>query len=329
VRCGIKLVEAKQHQHLGSSMARSSGGGVALDPTRHANLGVEWEHSVFSITNDVKPCGHVHCDRAILASCQVATTVDEVFDVFLNSPVFVEHKKKIWSIRYGITEFVFSKPEKFQESRRKEIIARLKEYTDGFASATRPAKLRRQLSKHSYYQRIDGVNLDSEVVNTCHDAAASGPISLENAKKVWDQLIDYDTVTNAECWTLRYCLTEFNWQKDAFDWIFAQFPGRPEKDLPGKNSDMDLSPPPSLIDHISDAIDRRHSKYFPEPEEIVTEEAPATWMPTISLLIVVVLLGITIWRKLSSSILCTIFILVFVSAKLDAKFWPDWKRWWL
>lgn len=122
-----------------------------------------------------------------------------------------------WTVRYCLLEF------KWQEGAREWFIEELKKVPQEGISGS-PAKKART-STSTYYETIDGFKCDRAILDTCREAVAgegSGPISEDDAKKVWAKAEDGRKVTNCERWTLRYCLTEFQWAPSAQEYILEQ-----------------------------------------------------------------------------------------------------------
>eukprot|EP00401_Gymnodinium_catenatum_P055779 CAMPEP_0117557172 /NCGR_PEP_ID=MMETSP0784-20121206/52189_1 /TAXON_ID=39447 /ORGANISM="" /LENGTH=189 /DNA_ID=CAMNT_0005354473 /DNA_START=96 /DNA_END=665 /DNA_ORIENTATION=+ len=74
----------------------------------------------------------------------------------------------------------------------------------------------------SYYETIDGVKCDKALIEVCREAVAGkgdGRVSKEDAEKVFAKVMDGGKITQAELWTLCYCLTAFKWTEAAHDWI--------------------------------------------------------------------------------------------------------------
>lgn len=89
--------------------------------------------------------------------------------------------------------------------------------------------------KKRYYEKIDGLNCDRAVVDDCREAVAGrgdGRVSLEDARKIFVDIADDNVVTQAERWTLRYCLQEFKWTEAAHDWIVAEVVKVPQAGCP-------------------------------------------------------------------------------------------------
>merc|ERR1719331_2479070 len=90
------------------------------------------------------------------------------------------------------------------------------------AEEAEPTELKEPETKKakSYYEQIDGMKLDAKVVEVCREAVkgrGDGRVSVEDCKKVVESVLDGGKMTQAERWTVRYCLTEFNWTGAAVD----------------------------------------------------------------------------------------------------------------
>ena len=77
-------------------------------------------------------------------------------------------------------------------------------------------------NKKPYYVKIDGMELDSAIVDACRTAVAGqgdGRVSLEDSKSVFGKAADGNKITQCERWTVRYCLQEFKWTRPAATWM--------------------------------------------------------------------------------------------------------------
>lgn len=89
----------------------------------------------------------------------------------------------------------------------------------------------------SYYQQIDGMKCDRQVIETCQASlAADGRVNEEDAKKVFATIADGNKETRNERWTLRYCLQSFKWTEAAHDWIVTELKKVPQEDAPAKKA---------------------------------------------------------------------------------------------
>jgi len=167
------------------------------------------------------------CDRAIIDACREAVAGQG------DGRVSLEDAKKVfekvadgsketaverWTMRYCLTHF------KWTEAAHDWVIEECKKITQEGQIEGSPTK--RAKTGSSYYETIDGMKCDRGIVDTCREAVAGqgdGRISKEDAEKVWVQAEDGNKVTDTEKWTLRYCLTSFNFTRAGHDYITERF----------------------------------------------------------------------------------------------------------
>jgi len=161
-------------------------------------------------------------DRAIIDACRLAisgpgdgrVSVDDAKKVFLvvadgNKETRVER----WTVRYCLQEFNWT------EAAHDWLIEELKKVPQEAMSGS-PAKKART-STTGYYETVDGYKCDKGIIDACREGVAGqgdGRISAADAEKVWEKAADGGRVTDAEKWTIRYCLSGFNWTRQAHDW---------------------------------------------------------------------------------------------------------------
>merc|ERR1712196_383387 len=166
----------------------------------------------------------MRCDRSIIDACRTAVSgagdgrvsVDDAKKVFED----VADGNRVtacerWTVRYCLQEF------KWSEAAHDWLIAELKNVPGGDMSGMSPAKKART-SGGGYYEKVDGFQCDRAVIDACREAMGYGRISEEDARKVWEKAADGSQVTDAEKWTLRFCLGEFSWSRNAHDWLLQQ-----------------------------------------------------------------------------------------------------------
>lgn len=167
------------------------------------------------------------CDRAIIDACKEAVagqgdgrvSVDDAKKIFEkvadgNKETAIER----WTMRYCLTHFHWT------EAAHDWIIDECKKLTQEGDVQDTPTK--RAKTGTSYYETIDGMKCDRGIVDACRQAVegqGDGRVSKEDAEKVWAEAADGNKVTNAEKWTLRYCLTSFRFTRAAHDYIKEKF----------------------------------------------------------------------------------------------------------
>lgn len=88
-------------------------------------------------------------------------------------------------------------------------------------------------SGSSYYETIDGMKLARSVIDACRTTVQDGQISLEDAKRVFEEVADAKKETRTERWTVRYCLQEFKWDEAARGWLIEELKKVPQEKLSG------------------------------------------------------------------------------------------------
>jgi len=167
------------------------------------------------------------CDRAIIDACREAVagqgdgrvSLEDAHKVFEqiadgNKETAVER----WTMRYCLTHF------KWTEAAHDWIIEQCKKTTQEGHFEDSPTK--RAKTGSSYYETIDGMKCDRGIVDACRQAVAGqgdGRVSKEDAENVWVEAADGNKVTDAEIWTLRYCLTSFHFTRAGHDYIMERF----------------------------------------------------------------------------------------------------------
>ena len=74
----------------------------------------------------------------------------------------------------------------------------------------------------SYYRQIDGVKYDDELLKSAEEAVAGrgdGRISLDDAKKLLDEVKDGNSYTDIEKKTVAYIRDNFKWTDEADNWF--------------------------------------------------------------------------------------------------------------
>ncbi|CAK9072330.1 Poly [ADP-ribose] polymerase 1 (PARP-1) (ADP-ribosyltransferase diphtheria toxin-like 1) (ARTD1) (DNA ADP-ribosyltransferase PARP1) (NAD(+) ADP-ribosyltransferase 1) (ADPRT 1) (Poly[ADP-ribose] synthase 1) (Protein poly-ADP-ribosyltransferase PARP1), partial [Durusdinium trenchii] len=184
----------------------------------------------------------VNLDAAIIEACEAAVkgkgdgrvSVEDAQEVFK----FVKDAGKVtetelWTMRYCLTEYNFTEAASDWIT---NAVKGITKYADKVAKGKKIS---------GYYEKVDGVQCDHEVLEVCRKAVAGagdGRVSKEDAKLVLAAVTDGGKVTQTEKWTLRLCLSEFNWTEAAQDWFAEELkaftsakkrpssaPGRPAK----------------------------------------------------------------------------------------------------
>jgi len=163
----------------------------------------------------------VSCDRAIIEACSKAVAGMGDGRVSLDDAKVVFEKVKdagkvtkaeVWTLRYCLTEYNFTEAANDWIT---EAVSAMTEWgSKEFAQET---------SNVSHYEQVDGVKCDHGIIEACRKALKTGGrISKEEAKAVLAEMLDGGKVTDKEKWTLRLCLSEFNWTEAAHDWIIDE-----------------------------------------------------------------------------------------------------------
>jgi hypothetical protein len=167
------------------------------------------------------------CDRAIIDACKVAiegqgdgrVSVEDAHKIFEKiADGGKETAVERWTMRYCLTHF------KWTEAAHDWVIEECKKVTQEGGVEDSPAK--RAKTGSGYYETIDGMKCDRAIVDACRTAVegqGDGRVSKEDAEKVWAMAADGNKITNAEKWTLRYCLTSFKFTRAAHDYIDEKF----------------------------------------------------------------------------------------------------------
>jgi len=165
-------------------------------------------------------------DRGIIDACRTAVagagdgrvSVEDAQRVFAEvADGNKETKVERWTVRYCLQEFNWT------EAAHDWLVEELKKVPQEGISGS-PSK-RARTSTGGYYETIDGFKCDRGIIDVCREVIVGqgdGRVSQDDAKKVWEKAADGNKVTNCEKWTLRYCVSSFNWTREAHDWIMAQ-----------------------------------------------------------------------------------------------------------
>jgi len=166
------------------------------------------------------------CDRAVIAACRAAVdggatpgrvSEDDAKNVFTQiADGGKETRCERWTLRFCFGEF------KWSDAAHDWIVQELKKvHQEG-----QPAQKKARIEGKAYYQQIDGVKCDRGIVDVCVEAVEGegkdGRVSIEDAAKVWAAAADGNGVTQVEKWTLRYCMSAFNWSRPAHDYMVDQ-----------------------------------------------------------------------------------------------------------
>jgi len=74
----------------------------------------------------------------------------------------------------------------------------------------------------SYYKVIDGVKYDRgllEAADTAIEGRGDNRISIEDAKMLFEKVVDGDTYTDIEKDTVKYIRENYNWTEAADEWF--------------------------------------------------------------------------------------------------------------
>lgn len=168
------------------------------------------------------------CDREIIDACRTAVagcgdgrvSVEDAKKVFVKvADGGRETAVERWTMRFCMQEF------KWTEAAHDWIVEELKKVPQEGTEADEPAAKKPKTDGGGYYEVIDGFKCDRGIVDACREAMGGqgdGRVSKEDAEKVWAKAMDAGKVTDAEKWTLRYCLSSFNWTRAAHDWLLEQ-----------------------------------------------------------------------------------------------------------
>jgi len=165
----------------------------------------------------------VSCDKAIIDACIEAVAgqgdgrvsledAHKVFEKIKDAGTVT--KNEVWTLRYCLSEYNFT------EAASDWITSTVKAMThwDG-------EKFAKETGSSSYYEKVDGKDCDHSIIEACRKAVAGagdGRVSMDDAKAVLAEALDGGKVTDVEKWTLRLCLSEFNWTQAAHDWIIDE-----------------------------------------------------------------------------------------------------------
>jgi len=165
----------------------------------------------------------VSCDKAIIDACTEAVvgqgdgrvSLEDAEKVFAKiKDAGTVTKNEVWTLRYCLSEYNFT------EAASDWITSQVKAMTqwDG-------EKFAKETGGSSYYEKVDGKDCDHSIIVACRKAVAGvgdGRVSMDDAKAVLAEALDGGKVTDVEKWTLRLCLSEFNWTQAAHDWIIDE-----------------------------------------------------------------------------------------------------------
>merc|ERR1712113_1251693 len=121
-------------------------------------------------------------------------------------------KTEHWTLCYCLTAFNWT------EAAHDWILESLKD-EDG------EPKAKKAKTGKSYYETIESLKCDRGIIDACRDAVdgkGDERVSALDAEQVWKKVSDGGKVTAVERWTLRYCLTVFNFTEKALDFIKAK-----------------------------------------------------------------------------------------------------------
>mmetsp|Transcript_18120 Transcript_18120/g.49721 ORF Transcript_18120/g.49721 Transcript_18120/m.49721 type:complete len:190 (+) Transcript_18120:98-667(+) len=172
----------------------------------------------------------VKCDKALIDACREAMAgrgdgrvsredAKKVFEKAIDGGKIT--KAEHWSLIHCLTAFHWT------EAAHDWILESLKD-EDG------EPKAKKAKTGGSYYETIEGLKCDRAIIDACREAVdgrGDGRVSAEDAEKVWKKMEDGGKITSAERWTLRYCLTVFNFTEKALDCLKLKLGAAGEKGL--------------------------------------------------------------------------------------------------
>merc|ERR1719183_3152562 len=158
-------------------------------------------------------------DRGIIDACRGAVAGSGRVSVDDAKKVFVEIADggratacERWTVRYCLQEF------KWSDAAQTWLVESLATLKGGQG----PAK-KAKTSGKGYYETVDGFKCDRAIINSCREAlSADGIITKEEAQGVWAKAADGNQVTDAERWTIRYCVSAFNFTEPALNGIMGK-----------------------------------------------------------------------------------------------------------
>ncbi|MCU0358078.1 MAG: hypothetical protein MUE95_10915 [Cyclobacteriaceae bacterium] len=113
----------------------------------------------------------------------------------------------------------------------------------------------------SYYQFINGVKMDGEIIELANKAMGQqgdGRISMYDAEKIFDAVQDEKRYTDVERDTVAYIMKEYRWTDAAYDWFMKRLSGLTE---------------PEGIQRMP--VDELSEHHFPKRDVLYTPEAQA------------------------------------------------------
>jgi len=178
----------------------------------------------------------VKCDKGVIDACR------EAVEGKGDGRVSVEDATKVlkevvdggkvtrcerWTIRYCLTEF------KWTEAAVEYFNEAVKKCPGGDEGGEAEEPATKKAKTENYYETIDGMKLDNDIITACREAVkgqGDGRVSTDDAKKVFEKAADSNIVTRCERWTIRYCMTEFNWTEAALDYFLEAVKKVPQED---------------------------------------------------------------------------------------------------
>merc|ERR1711920_9848 len=135
-----------------------------------------------------------------------------------------------WTLRHCLLAFKWTEPAHDWIIEECKKLKDAGKYTDGG-----PKQKKLKTDPNDPKETVDGVECDGGIMEECRKAVAGqgdGRVSIEDAKKIFKQAQDDNELTQMERWTLRYCMTEFNWTRPAHDFFVDEL-----KKVPGAQTD--------------------------------------------------------------------------------------------
>lgn len=184
-----------------------------------------WWESYYETMDGVK------CDRALVDSCREAVkgqgdgrvSKADAETVFAKASDGVSITRvERWTLRYCLTEFKWTDAALTYVEEQMKLAPPADDDDAGDAADDddKPDEPDSKRARKDYYQKVDGMKLDGKMIDVCKEAIkgrGDGRLSVDDATKVVASAADGGKITRCERWTMRYCLTEFNWTEAALD----------------------------------------------------------------------------------------------------------------
>lgn len=185
----------------------------------------DYKDGDFQVLSYYETVDGMKCDRGVITACRTSVdggatpgrvSEDDAKNVFAKiADGGKETRTERWTLRHCMAEF------KWTDGAHDWIVEELKKVPQ----EDRPAKKPRTDGK-SYYEQVDGVKCDRGIIDACVEATTGegkdGRISLEDAAKVWAKAADGKGVTSTEKWSIKYCMSAFNFTRESHDFLVDQ-----------------------------------------------------------------------------------------------------------